>query len=370
MKKFKSEYILALGIALITLISCSSTYNFRIDVLKPAIVPIQSDIKKIIIINYSYVPGNLVLKDFDISYYDEIDSTIAWQYINSITEFLKKSPRFQLKNIYKASKPLNNQYKSFDFQLADSLCKNDDADAAIILESFSINIMNKSNKTNSLNKETAFLSGSDEIYPEEKPDSSKKVTKLINKSDYDFSKVISIKNTSCWEIYSPSSHRIIDKKIIKNYYNRINSRSWSYNTSDNNLINLILSSCDKAGNEYGHRIAQEWVPEQRYVYRSQNSSFNEALIYAKNNNWTQAIEIWKKFVSEKDLTTASFAAYNIAVGYEVKDDLDIAIEWASQSYLLQKNEETVKYISLLEKRIKDKKKLLEQVNFGKPSMEI
>jgi hypothetical protein len=83
---------------------------------------------------------------------------------------------------------------------------------------------------------------------------------------------------------------------------------------------------------------------------------------AKQDKWDDAIEIWKKFPYGKRKRLAAYAAYNLAVASETLDHIDLALEWASKSFFLNRNKFIEDYINILEKRKTEKNLIENQFN--------
>jgi hypothetical protein len=327
MKTHIIKNTLLLGILSMVLFSCSSFYHFKLSVLKPATTNLPSRIQKIDIINYSYVPGLNSLHDEDGRSINGFDSLFSWQYINSLNLLLANSPRFEVKKIYSAPKSIRLRGKDFDLKLADSICKKDSVDAAIILEKYFIDDTRNSDKFNFYYSQN-----------------------LVTTGDIVF-----------WKIYDVASHKIIDKYVVKDLINvHTLNPYWGFRRNIN-IKDKSLESANRAAINYAQRIAPEWNSVDRYLYIINNDNFYNALDFVKKNNWDKAIDCWKKCLDLKDKTVASKAAFNIAVACETKDELNIAIEWAAKSFLIYNNPISEKYIEVLETRISEKKILMEQL---------
>ena len=51
--------------------------------------------------------------------------------------------------------------------------------------------------------------------------------------------------------------------------------------------------------------------------------------YIQKGDWDNAILLWKRYADDKNGKLAIHARYNLAFGYEMKDDIDTAIQWIS-----------------------------------------
>ena len=60
----------------------------------------------------------------------------------------------------------------------------------------------------------------------------------------------------------------------------------------------------------------------------------DAAVYAKEENWSKAVELWKQTYETKKGKQKMYAAYNTAFGYEMQDSIDTALEWALKAQTL------------------------------------
>ena len=85
----------------------------------------------------------------------------------------------------------------------------------------------------------------------------------------------------------------------------------------------------KAAEKMTYVFAPHWEMQDRWYYTHSNSSMREGEAYAKGSDWLNAIEKWKSVYNSrsKKLDKAK-AANNIALAYEMSDDMQQALEWA------------------------------------------
>ena len=76
-------------------------------------------------------------------------------------------------------------------------------------------------------------------------------------------------------------------------------------------------------------FSPHWENQDRWYYTQMSSKMREGEVFAKNNQWFNAIEKWNEFYTkEKNKLNQAKAAHNIALGYEMLDDMDSAYKWA------------------------------------------
>ena len=97
----------------------------------------------------------------------------------------------------------------------------------------------------------------------------------------------------------------------------------------------------------------------------------DAAVYAKEENWSKAVELWKQTYETKKGKQKMYAAYNTALGYEMQDSIDTALEWALKAQTLAReiHDGTISYyifismyVDELEKRKEGMARLNMQMN--------
>ena len=318
-------------------ISCSTYEPIQIQILKPASINISGDIKKVLFINHAvYTKSSFINNSNETIKNENLDSIRTSEYFNGLYEVFSNSPRFEVVNsnpVYIAKLIYNERFKSLDWNTIDTLCIDSSADAAIVLENFQVQY-------------------------------SPKIPVHYNQEYGYYIGTLEMDNSSLWKIYVPTIHKVEDDYLL------MDTLFWDgYGDYENEVLeqlpsikDAVMQSCNYAGNKYGLRIAQTWETKNRYLIYCENKDFRTAFNLAKQDKWEDAIELWKKYPYGKRKRLAAYAAYNLAVASETLDHLDIALEWASKSYLINKNSYVEKYIKILENRKSEKEVIEKQLN--------
>ncbi|MCK9627364.1 MAG: DUF6340 family protein [Bacteroidales bacterium] len=97
----------------------------------------------------------------------------------------------------------------------------------------------------------------------------------------------------------------------------------------------IRESLTSAANDIGESITQnffdKWEKDSRSIYYMFGSAWQEAIIAARDFNWTKASQIWLEATSSPNNKIAACAAYNLAVACEMQDKKDLANDWLKYS---------------------------------------
>ena len=94
-----------------------------------------------------------------------------------------------------------------------------------------------------------------------------------------------------------------------------------------------------------------WKTAKRYLFTGGTVNMRDAAIYVKENNWPEAIRLWETEYNSKKGKKKMYAAYNIALGYEMQDSINTAYDWAVKAQEVAKSmaKNTVKDIEDVER---------------------
>jgi hypothetical protein len=329
----KLNYLKLLGL-FILFSSCKTIYNLNLQILTPAQVSIPAYIDTVVIVNHSNYQKSIFL-DSEMHVRKNTDSLYSNEYLAGLNDVIDNSPRFVVANdnaVYILKDGYSQRFRPLSWKEVDGICKKYNAKAVITLESFTI------------------------------PQKPVAVPKYMPGYGMYYARV-TVENSSLWKIYEPSQRRLIDD------YTLSDTMSWeSYGLTNEELEQglpdkdeIMYESCYQAGSKYGRRIGQVWEKVSRILYDYPNSDFQKALDLAKANKWLEAAEIWKKYPYGNKKNLAALASFNLAVACEALDNIDAALDWAAKSYLLKNDIVTQKYISILEKRKRQKSIIEKQI---------
>jgi hypothetical protein len=339
------KYLLIASIVLLG-VACKTTY-VTVQVLQPAQITIPSKIKNLVFINRS-------LPDKKDKFRNILEGAVTGEdvfadrrgseeCVKGVTGKLQGSPRFQ------ASLPENINLRgtgtrafppALDWNIVEDICKNNQADALVVLETFDSNNNRQISERQAERKE------------------NNKVIKYV-----EFVATLNVQIEAGWRVYFPTEKRIIDQHVFTD------GRNWS-NTSDaKKRAEAGLPSQESAvadagfysGQQYAFRISPMWTNVSRYYFKKGNTDFTIADRKGKSSDWKGAAEIWRKYVNDSNSKIAGNACYNMALACEIEDDLQSALDWANKSYVNYNNKKGRSYANILQQRIYDQSKLDEQM---------
>ncbi len=121
---------------------------------------------------------------------------------------------------------------------------------------------------------------------------------------------------------------------------------WAEQAGDMKILDLILPTPDNAlqtagefiGNKSYSIFVPHWNRETRWYYTGSGARWKEASAYASNEKWENAAGRWQYiYDNSTGWKDKARAASNLALYYELKEDLSTALEWVSKSYEFYKN---------------------------------
>lgn len=170
-----------------------------------------------------------------------------------------------------------------------------------------------------------------------------------------------------WAVYNPHTKNLIERKtmidtIFWNGYN--NDGNYQRKTKLPPRVTALKIASQMAGENYSKRFFASWQKVNRLYSVPPLPDFAAADEFVQKGEWDNAIMLWKRYADDSNGKMAINARYNLALGYEMKDDLDTAQKWliaAQQIATDYKSKEDLKmilqYRKLLLKRQNDIVKL-------------
>lgn len=108
---------------------------------------------------------------------------------------------------------------------------------------------------------------------------------------------------------------------------------------------------------FARKFSDNWETVQRVIIVPPVQEFNLAAAYAGENEWENALAIWEKFSQEKYGRLSVCARFNIALAYEMLNDLDQAVEWithAGKLALIYRNKKEIDLVKQYQRILIDR----------------
>lgn len=78
-------------------------------------------------------------------------------------------------------------------------------------------------------------------------------------------------------------------------------------------------------------ILPTWKSVTRYYYAGGSVEMRDAVVYIKESKWNEARKLWEQVYNRNNEKMKMRAAFNIALSYEMEDQLEEAKEWAEKA---------------------------------------
>lgn len=155
-----------------------------------------------------------------------------------------------------------------------------------------------------------------------------------------------------WRIYDVKGRNILDEAAVAKTL-IYHGRGINPVLAAEALINrkeAVKEVGNTAGHAYAFRIIPLWIRVSRNYYVRGTHNLKIAKRKARTGNWDGAAELWRQETTNPHRKAAGRACYNMAIISEINGELDMAIQWAQQSYENHNNRRAFNYVNLLRNR--------------------
>ncbi len=322
--------------------SCTVYKDYQIEVYQPGVISIPPDAQNLAIVYRNFKYANDTLQHFYQDDFrlkkakndpDNLDSILVHLCTQELAKNLKENGMFSEIRIFPElfKQHRGTKLPKLDFATINKISDAANADLLISLETYSY-----------------FYSEYSETEAIPTP-SNEVITAAV------------------WAVYDPVEEKLIERKTM------IDTLFWnSYDDQGNYRRNNMLPprvtalkiASQMAGENYSKRFFATWQTVNRMYSVPPLPDFAEADLYVQKGEWDNAILLWRRYADDSNGKMAINARYNIALAYEMKDDLDSADKWlvaAQQLAMDYRSKEDLKliiqYRNVLSKRKKDIAKL-------------
>jgi len=327
---------------MLAITSCTVYKEYPIDVYKPGVIAVPQNVKNIALLSRNFKYQNDTLQHY---YKDDnrlrkakgdpanLDSILTYFCLNELALNLKN------KNIYNRIQIFSEVFKphsssklpAIDFELIDKLTDATETDLVVSLETYSY------------------------FYSEYSADAG-------------VPKPREVVTANVWAVYDPAAKKIIERKTMIDtlYWNAYDENgNYQKNSKLPPRLTALKIASQMAGENYSKRFFASWQSVKRMYSIPPLPDFEAAEKYLIKGDWDNAIMLWKRYAADKNGKMAINARYNLALAYEMKDDLETAIQWlnaAQQIATSYKSKDDLKRIAAYQKVLAQRKKEVERLN--------
>lgn len=333
---------ITLLVLILIISSCTVYKEYCIDVYKPGEIAVPPSIENVALVyrNFKYSEDSLQhyyqddhqlreVKDDP----ENLDSLLANYCLKELASNLKSKNTFNRIHIFPGIfKPhYGKKLPALKFDLIEKLTTSTKTDLLISLETFSY-----------------FFSEYSE--------------------DYDIPKSREVITAAVWAVYNPFTEKIIERKtmidtVFWNSYD--NNGNYQKNSKLPPRLTALKVASQLAGENYSKRFFASWQTVNRMYSIPPLPDFSQASSYIDDNKWDAAIEVWKRYAPKENGKMAINARYNLALAYEMKDDILTAWKWLTAAQELAedyKSKENLKMIIQYQKVLAKRKKEIDRLN--------
>lgn len=94
---------------------------------------------------------------------------------------------------------------------------------------------------------------------------------------------------------------------------------------------MLQEASDFAGSVPVRQMLPYWQHAERYLFTGGSVNMRDAAVYAKEGDWEEAGKLWKQVYDTKKGKQQMYAAYNLALSYEMRDSISTAKEWVTRA---------------------------------------
>lgn len=296
-------------ISVLTITSCTIYKEYPIEVYKPGAVAVSPESQGVTLVyrNFKYPADTLqhyYKKDYKLirakNDPENLDSLLVMQCLKGLEETLRANRVFNnIKTIpYDVFKRHSDEkLRPLDSELVKKLTGPAKSDLLVSLETFSCFY--------SSYPETSEAMGGDEVI-----------------------------TVAAWGVYHPDEEKIVERKsmidtLFWEGYDQQENYDADYNPPPR--LDALKIAASMAGENYAKRFYASWQTVYRNYSVPPLPDFSDAALYFEEGKWDTAIELWKKYADDSNGKMAINARYNIALAYELKDQMDLAIRWLTEA---------------------------------------
>lgn len=94
---------------------------------------------------------------------------------------------------------------------------------------------------------------------------------------------------------------------------------------------MIKEASELASGLAVKHILPTWKTVSRTYYSGENVAMRDAAVCVREDDWEEALQLWKRVFEQKSAKYRMRAAYNIALYYEMHDSLNKSLEWIEKA---------------------------------------
>jgi len=333
-KSFIGILILSIAIQ-----GCASNFSVvEFEILEPATVEFPDHVNQLLILNRAPISLDIWSEQnqdgMDAKQLVLLDTLIVNNLFRGLQEVMRSSPAYKFKTpIWLADRRTDTAFledRVLTKREVANICDTIGGDAIISLEMYTVG----------LNQQYDYYS-----YPADE----------VKNHYYEVS------NSLKWNIHLPESPRPFDT------YSTVDTLFFPVIIDGELLpfepgVDMLRRAFFESGRKYGSYLVPVWNHTSRVLYKGKDNSLKVAVKHTNEGDWESAYSIWNDLTTSNDSTLVAKAYHNMAVYYELEDNLDSASILLNLSLEHDTLEVDSVYREELNVRILNRKNIEKQVN--------
>ncbi|MDR2449708.1 MAG: DUF6340 family protein [Prevotellaceae bacterium] len=189
-------------------------------------------------------------------------------------------------------------------------------------------------------------------------------TSLVQKHDGAKENTFCISYAASYRFYDATQHRYIATQQLNDSLSFVNPLL--RNLTGEDIQAIWREVIRNAGRQFLGSTAPRWETAFRFYYlplAPSSGAWDDAAFYVERGNWPEAMRIWGQLAGSSTGKKAAYAAFNMALGAEMLNEYELALEWLALADENARLEETGDYRKRIQQRMADMEKLNKQLGY-------
>jgi len=169
-----------------------------------------------------------------------------------------------------------------------------------------------------------------------------------------------VTNQIKWIIYLPDNPRPFDRYTTVDTIYFTDVEDGRYRITPN-VAEMVREAFFNSGVKYGRYLVPVWTNASRTLFSGREDSLREASRMTGEGDWDQAFGIWRNLAESGDSTVIAKSFHNMAIFYELEDNLDSASILLDKALQYDSLEVIEFYREDLDVRLLNRSEVLKQV---------
>jgi hypothetical protein len=168
---------------------------------------------------------------------------------------------------------------------------------------------------------------------------------------------IMVPHSSVIKIYDVDKNAVVDERLINDTLTlQVDAHPWE---TENEIVErlpddktAVLMVIKEMARAYVEEIVPFWKEETRFYYIADNMAKAEDYVY--DERWSDAMNVWMRYVNDENKELAAISCFNMALGCEMLGEYELALKWLDNVKKKNGNYYWEEYKKMIERRMEEK----------------